>query len=142
MNQRKADRNLVISARRFTDGLLHHSKRLIGEATQPQGAGKEDERADAMIKTEEVRVEGAKLGRERQAALTMELCRGLVAQIVVSTAHPTLRPDDAGRVLGSLRDDARLFRNRQGAADVANPREKDGQTGEKALARRVLESFR
>src|SRR6202051_4828898 len=129
MNQRKADRNLVISARRFTDGLLHHSKRLIGEAPQPQGAGKEDERAGgAMIKTEEVRVEGAKLGRERQAALTMELCRGLVAQIVVSTPHPTLRPDGAGRVLGSLRDDARLFRNRQGAADVANPREKDGQT--------------
>jgi hypothetical protein len=112
MNQRKADRKRVIPARRFIDGLLHHSKRLVGEATQPQGAGKEDERADAMIKTEEVRVEGTKLGRERQATLTMELCRGLVAQIVVSTAHPTLRPDGARRVLGSLRDDASLFRNR------------------------------
>ena len=133
----------MIPARRFIYGLLHDSKRLIGEATQPQGAGKEDERADAMIKTEEVRVEGAELGRECQSALTMELCRGLVAQIVVSTAHPTLRPDGSARVLGSQRDDASLFRNRQGAADVANPREKDGQTGEKAqLARTVLESFR
>jgi hypothetical protein len=73
----------------------------------------------------------------------MGLCRGLVAQKVVSTARPPLRPDGAGRLLGSLRDDASLFRNRQGAADVANPSEKDGQTGEKAqLARRVLESFR
>src|ERR1700733_907650 len=122
MNQRKADRKRVIPARRFTDGLLHHSKRLIGEATQPQGAGKEDERADAMIKTEEVGVESAKLGRERQAALTMKLCRGLIAQMVVSTAHPTLRPDGAGRVFGSHRDDAGPFRNRQGAADVAAPR--------------------
>src|ERR1700735_5552078 len=143
MNQRKADRKRVIPARRFTDGLLHHSKRLIAEATQPQGAGKEDERADAMIKTEEVRVGGAKLDYERQATRAMELCRGLVAQKVVSTAHPTLRPDGAGRVLGSLRDDASLFRNRQGAAEVANPREKDGQTGEKSqLTRTVLESFR
>jgi hypothetical protein len=46
-------------------------------------------------------------------------------------------------VLGSLRDDADLLRDRQGAADVAEPREKNVQTEEKAqLARRVLESFR
>jgi hypothetical protein len=46
-------------------------------------------------------------------------------------------------VLGSLRDDAGLFRNRQGAADVAESREKNGQTGEKAqLACTVLASFR
>jgi acetyl-CoA carboxylase alpha subunit len=114
---------LVISARRFTDGLLHHSKRLIGEATQPQGAGKEDERAGgAMIKTEEVRVEGAKLDYERHAALTMKLCRGLVAQKVVSIAHQPFRPDGADRVLDSLRDDARLFGDRQRATDVAKPR--------------------
>jgi hypothetical protein len=95
------------------------------------------------IKTEEVGVEGSKLDRECHAALKMELCRGLVAQKVVSIAHPPLRPDGAGRVLGSLRDDAGLFRDRQGVADVANPREKDGQTEEKAqLASTVLVSFR
>ena len=112
----------MTSARRFIDGLLHNSKRLIGEATQPQGAGEADERADAMIKTEEVGVEGAKLDRECQAALKMELCRGLVPQIMMSNAHPPLRPDDAGRLLGGLRDDAGLFRDRQSAADVAAPR--------------------
>src|ERR1700756_59536 len=73
----------------------------------------------------------------------MELCRGLVAQKMVSTAHPTPRPDGTGRVLGSLRDDASLFRDRQGAADVAKSREKDGQTEEKAqLAPTVPASFR
>src|SRR5580693_1201557 len=143
MNQRKANRNRVISARRFTDGRLHDSKRLIGEAAQPQGAGEEDERADALINAEEVDVEGTKLDCERHAALTMELCRGLVAQKVMGNAQPTLRPDGAGRLLGSLRDDAGLFRNRQGAADVAKPYEKEVQTEEKAqLAPTVLESFR
>ena len=133
----------MISARCFTDGRLRDSERLIGEASQPQGAGEDGERADAIIKAKEVGIEGTKLGRERQAPLTMELCRGLVAQKVVSIAHPPLRPDGAGRVLGSLRDDAALFRDRQSAADVAKPREKDGQTGEKGqLARTVLESFR
>jgi hypothetical protein len=73
----------------------------------------------------------------------MELGQGLVAQIVVSNTHPALRPDGAGRVLGNLRDDAGLFRDRQGAADVAKSREKTGQTDEKAqLAYTVLESFR
>jgi hypothetical protein len=110
----------VTAARRFIYGPLHKSKRLIGEATQPQGAEENDERAEARIKMEEV--ERTKLGRECQAALKMELCRGLVAQKVVSNAHPTLRPDGAGRVFGSLRDDAGLFRDRQGAPDVAEPR--------------------
>src|SRR5258708_7446163 len=73
----------------------------------------------------------------------MELGQGLVAQIVVSNAHPTLRPDRAGRVLDNLRDDTGLFRDRQGAADVTKSREKTGQTDEKAqLAYTVLESFR
>src|SRR3984885_2641791 len=139
MKQRTADRNGVISVRRFIDGLLHDSKRPIGEASQPQGTGVVDERADALIKTDEVRVEGTKFGCEFHAALTMELCRGLVAQIVVSNATPPFRPDGADPVLGSLRDDAGLFRDRQGAADVAKPREKDGQTEEKArLASKVL----
>ena len=134
----------MISARRFTDGLLRDSKRLIGEAAQPQGAGEADERADALIKTEEVDVEGTKLDRERHAALKMELCRGLVAQKVVSNAHPPLRPDGAGRVLGSLRDDASLFRDRQGAADVAELRKKNRfrPTRRRKLACTVLESFR
>ena len=39
---------------------------------------------------------------EREAALKMELCLGLVAQRVVSDALPTLRPNGAGRLLGSL----------------------------------------
>ena len=92
MNQRNADRNLVISARRFTDGRLHHSERLIGEASQPQGAGEASERADALIKTEEVGAEGTELDRECQAALKMDLCRGLVAQIMVGNAPPTTPP--------------------------------------------------
>ena len=130
----------MIPARRIIDDLLRDSKRLIGEPTQPQDAEENDERADALIKTEEV--ERTKLDRECQAALTMELCRGLVAQKVVGIALPTLRPDGAGRVLGSLRDDGALFRDRQGAADVANPCEKDGLTEEKAqLAPAVLASF-
>ena len=107
---------------------MHDSTRLIGEATQPQGADKVDEHADALIKTEEVGVDGTKLDRERHAALTMELCRGLVAQKVMSIAQPTLRPDGAGRVLGGPRDDSGLFRERQGAADVAKP-QKYVQTG-------------
>jgi len=113
-----------MSACRFFNGLLRDSKRLIGEATQPQGAGEADDPADARIKTDEVGVEDAKLDRERHAALKMELCRGLVAQKVVSVAHQPLRPDGAGRALGSLRDDAGLFRDRQGAADVAKPQKK------------------
>jgi hypothetical protein len=44
--------------------------------------------------------------------LTMELCRGLIAQKMMSIAHPPLRPDCAGRMLRSLRDDASLFRDR------------------------------
>ena len=36
--------------------------------------GEADERADALIKTEEVDVEGTKLDRECQAALKMDLC--------------------------------------------------------------------
>src|SRR5271156_1199919 len=132
-----------MSARRSIDGLLRDSKRLIGEATQPQGAAEAEGREYARIKTEEVGVEGSKLDRECHAALKMELCRGLVAQKVVSIAHPPLRPDGAGRVLGSLRDDAGLFRDRQGAADVAESREKNVQTGEKAeLTCMVLEGFR
>jgi hypothetical protein len=59
MNQRKADRKRVIPARRFIYGLLHDSKRLIREATQPQGAGEDGERVDAIIKAKEVGVEGA-----------------------------------------------------------------------------------
>src|SRR3984957_14007302 len=143
MNQRKTNPKRVIPTRRFTDGRLHGSKRLIGEAAQPQGAGKEDERVDTMIETEDTFIEGTKLDRECHAALAMELCRGLVAQKVMGNAHPTLPPDGAGRVLGSLRDDAGLFRDRQGAADVAAPYEKEVQTGEKAqLTPTVLESFR
>src|SRR3984885_15333817 len=122
MNQRKADRKRVISARRFTDGLSYHSKSPTGEATQPQGAGKEDERADARIKPEEVGVESAKLDYERQAALTMELCRGLVAQKGGSIAHQPFRPDAAERLLDSLGNDPRLFGDRQRATDVAKPR--------------------
>src|ERR1700684_1871290 len=107
MKQRTADRHWVISAFRFVYGLLRDSKRLIGETAQQQGAGKTAERRDARIKTEEVGVEDTKLDRERHAALKMELCRGLVAQIVVRHAHPPLRPDRAGRVLGRLRDGPR-----------------------------------
>ena len=132
MKQRNADRNRVTSARRFIYGVLHDSKRLIGEAAQPQGAGETAERRDARIKTEEVGVEDTKLGRECHAALKMELCRGLVAQIVVRHAHPPLRPDGAGRVLGSLRDGAALFRDRHGVAEVAESCEKNVQTDEKA----------
>src|SRR5580704_12640752 len=73
----------------------------------------------------------------------MELCRGLVAQKVVSNAHPPPRPDGAGRVLGSVRGDAALFCDRQGAADVAKAHQKEVQTGEKAeLACTVLEGLR
>src|SRR5258708_27702871 len=130
MKQRTADRNWLISACRFVYGLLRDSKRLIGEAAQPQGAGEAAEREDARIKTEEVGAEDTKLDRERHAALKMELCRGLVAQIVVSHAHPPLRPDGAGRVLGSLRDDPSLFCDRQGAVEVAELRKKNVQTDE------------
>src|SRR5580692_7874957 len=122
MKQRTADRNWVISACRFVYGLLRDSKRLIGEAAQPQVAGEAAERKDARIKTEEAGVEDTKLDRERHAALKMELCRGLVAQIVVRHAHPPLRPDGAGRLLGGLLHDATLHRDRQNAAVVAAPR--------------------
>src|ERR1700759_4271433 len=132
MTQRKADRNRVTSASRFIDGPLHASDRLIGEATQPQAASEVDERGDTLIKTKGVNSEGIKLDRECHAALKMELCRGLVAQKVVSTAYPTLRPDCAGRVLGGPRDDADLLPDRQGAADVANPQKKCVQPDEKA----------
>jgi hypothetical protein len=133
----------MIAARRFIDGLLYDSKRLIREASQPQGAGEADERADAWLKTEEVGVEGTKLGRECHAALKMELCRGLVTQKVVSNAYPPRRPDGADRVLGNLRDDVSLFRDRQRAADVTKPHKKEVQTGEKAqLARPILKSLR
>src|SRR5271154_19189 len=53
MKERTADRNWVTSACRFVYGVLHDSKRLIGEAAQPQGAGKTAERRDARIKKEE-----------------------------------------------------------------------------------------
>ena len=116
----------MISAFRFIDSPWHQSERLIGEATQPQGAGKEDRRDAAIIKDKEVGAQGTELDRECPAALKMELSLGLVAQKVVSIAYPTLRPDGAGRVLGSLCDDTALFRDRQRAAGVAKPREKDG----------------
>src|SRR5271170_2585595 len=59
--------------------------------------GEADERADALIKTEEVDVEGTKLDRERQAALEMDSCRRLVAQIVVSNApHRSAQTMPAG----------------------------------------------
>src|ERR1700722_8472719 len=124
MKQRTADRNRVTSAFRFVYGVLHASKRLIGEAAQPQGAGKTAERRDARIKTEEVGVEDTKLDRERHAALKMELCRGLVPQIMMSNAPPPPRPDGAPRLLGGLRHDATLLRDRQNAAVVAAPRQK------------------
>jgi hypothetical protein len=79
------------------DSLLHDSERAIRETTQRQGAREADERADALIKTEEIDAEGIKLDRECHAVLKMELCRGLVAQKVVSNAHPPLRPDGACR---------------------------------------------
>src|SRR5271154_2774501 len=140
---RNADRNGVTLAGRFIYGLLQDSKRLIGKATQPQGAGKDDGVEDARIKTGEVAVEGTNLDREFHAALTMDLCRGLVAQKMVSSAQPPLCPDGAGRVLGSLRNDAGLFRDRQGAADVAKPKHGNDQTGKKAqLPLTLLESFR
>src|SRR5580698_4428808 len=121
MKQRTADRNWVVSACRFVYGLLRDSKRL----------------------TEEAGVEDTKLDRERHAALKMELCRGLVAQIVVRHAHPPLRPGGAGRVLGSLRDGAAPFRDRHGVTQVAESCKKNVQTDEKAkLARRILERFR
>ena len=122
----------MTSARSFIDGLLRDSMRLIGEAAQPQGAGETDKRVDTRIKTEEVGVEGIELNLEYHAALKMQLCDGLVAHKVVGVAHSPLRPDGAGRVLGSLRDDAALLRDRQGTPDVAEPREKNVQTGEKA----------
>src|ERR1700722_3416562 len=119
MTQRKADRNRVTSVRHFIHGPLHGSDRLIGEATQPQAAGDVDKRAYALIKTKEVDFEGIKLDRDRHGALKVELCGGLVAQKMVSAAHPTFGPDGASRVHGGLRDDASLLRNSQGAADVA-----------------------
>ena len=122
---------------------MHDSKCLIGESTQPQGAGKADEREDARIKTEEVGIESTELNLECHTALKMQLCDGLVAHKVVSIAHPPLRPDGAERVLGSLRDDAALLRDRQGAADVAESCEENVQTGEKAqLACTVRERVR
>jgi hypothetical protein len=54
----------MIPARRFNQSPLRDFKRLIGEATEPQGAGEAEERTDAIIKTEEVGAEGAKLDRE------------------------------------------------------------------------------
>jgi hypothetical protein len=46
-------------------------------------------------------------------------------------------------VLAGLRDDPSLFCDRQGVVEVAESREKNVQTDEKAkLARRILESFR
>jgi hypothetical protein len=54
----------------------------------------------------------------------MELCRSLVAQEMVSISQPTLCPDGAGRVFGSLRNDGGLFRDRQGVADVAKAQKK------------------
>ena len=72
----------------------------------------------------------------------MELCRGLVAQKVVIEADQPLGPDSAGRVLGSPCNNAGLFRDRQGAADVAESRETEVQTGKKTqLARTILERF-
>src|ERR1700722_6818109 len=130
-------------ARRFIDGVLHDSKCLIGEATQPQGAGKADEREDARIKTEEVGIESTELNLECHTALKMQLCDGLIAHKVVSIAHSPLRPDGAERVPGSLRDDEALFRDRQGAADVAESCEKNVQAGEKEqFACTVRENFR
>jgi hypothetical protein len=67
--QRNTDRNWVISARRFIDGLFRDSNRPIGEATQPQRVREADKRADALIKTEEIGVKGATLDRECHAAL-------------------------------------------------------------------------
>src|SRR5579863_4291823 len=133
-----------MSACRFIDGLLRDSERLIGEAAQPQGAGKGDERADALINDgAPVDVKGTKLDRERHAALKMELRRGLVAQKVVIEADQPLGPDGAGRVLGSPCNNAGLFCDRQGAADVAEPRETEVQTGKKTqLAGTILERFR
>src|SRR5258708_8261960 len=97
INQRNAKRNWVMPARRFMDSLLHDSVRAIRETTQPQGAGEADERADALIKTEEVGIESTELNLECHTALKMELCHGLVAQKVVSNAHPPLRPHAACR---------------------------------------------
>jgi hypothetical protein len=73
----------------------------------------------------------------------MELCRGLIAQKVVIKSDQPLRPDGARRVLGSLRNKAGLFRDRQGASDVAKSRKTEIQTGKKTqLARPILERFR
>src|ERR1700736_6705379 len=119
-------------ARRFIDSLSHDSERAIRETTQPQGAGEADERADALIKTEEIDADGIKLDRECHAVLKMELCRGLVAHKVVSNAHPPPRPAGAGRQLGSLRDGPAPFRDRAGAEEVAEPMKKKVQTEEKA----------
>src|SRR5580658_74446 len=117
MKQRTADRNWVTSACRFVYGVLHDSKRLIGEAAQPQGAGKTAERRAARIKTGEVGVEDTKLDRERHAALKMELCRGLVAQIVVRHGLSARSTGGAGGGSGSSRDGAATFRKRHGVAE-------------------------
>ena len=62
---------------------------------------------------------------------------------MMSNALPPLRPDGAARALGGLRHDATLFRDRQGATNVAKPQKRYVQTGEKAqLACSVLERFR
>ena len=130
-------------ARCYIDGVLCHSKRLTGETAQPRGAGHEVKGVYAPIVTEEIDPDCATFDRERHAALTMELCRGLVPQQMVRNAQHPFRPDDAGRVLGSLRDGAALFRNGQGAAEIAGSQQKEVQAGDKAkLAPTVLESFR
>jgi hypothetical protein len=48
-----------------------------------------------------VGVEGIELNLEYHAALKRELSGGLVAHKVVTIARSPLRPDGAGRVLGS-----------------------------------------
>ena len=102
----------MISVRSFILRLLHDLNCPIGEATEPQGAGEADERTDTLIKTEEVGVEGAELGRECHAVLETELRRGLVTEIMAGNATPPLRPDGGGRVLGILRYRSGLFHDR------------------------------
>ena len=111
--------------------LLRNFLRLIGEAAQTQSAGKVVEDAYALIETEEVDGGRAQFGRQRDAALTMPLCRGLVSQPMVSKAEGPFRPHQARWMPGGPRDVAALFSQRQGIAEDAEPREKELETSKK-----------
>ncbi len=143
IDQRDADRNRMIAMRCFVDGLLCCSERLLRKAAQPQGAGEGDKRADTMIVAKEAGIELAQLDGPDHAVFEMALRCGLIShQMMRNTKHPVCH-DKTGRVLGCPSDRNPLFCDGQCAAEVANSREEDVQTGEKLqLMIPVLEGLR